>query len=117
MEKLTYEQIIEKLKVITDDSVSNFAYGECFDYLTDEKGKLIYGKHKIHDELGPVTEVEQVGGEDEGTTWYAVWYFENHDVYIRVDGYYSSYEGTDFYDGWDCCSNVRPKEKTITVYE
>jgi len=61
-------------------------------------------------------EVEQYGGEGQGSTWYSVKYFPNHDVYIRVDGYYSSYNGTDF-DGWDDCTEVRPKEKTITVYE
>ena len=62
-------------------------------------------------------EVEQYGGEDQGSTWYSVKYFPDHDVYIRVDGYYSSYNGTDF-NGWDDdCKEVRPKQKTITVYE
>lgn len=62
-------------------------------------------------------EVEQYGGEDQGSTWYSVKYFPDHDVYIRVDGYYSSYNGTDF-NGWDGdCKEVRPKQKTITVYE
>lgn len=101
MEKLTYEQIIEVLKEKIE-SVHDFAH-EDYDY--EELG------------LGEVEEVDQQGGENEGSHWHSVKYFKDHDVYIRVDGYYSSYEGTDFYDGWDCCSNVRPKEKTITVYE
>jgi len=62
-------------------------------------------------------EVEQVGGEGQGDTWYSVKYFPDHDVYINVSGYYSSYNGTDFNDWDDACSEVKPIEKTITVYE
>jgi len=62
------------------------------------------------------TEIEQVGGEGEGDHWHSVKYFKDHDVYIKVIGFYSSYHGTDF-SGYDCCYNVAPKEKTITVYE
>lgn len=62
-------------------------------------------------------EIDQYGGEGKGDTWYSVKYFPDHDIYIRVDGFYSSYNGTDFYNGWDCCSEVRPQKKTITVYE
>lgn len=65
--------------------------------------------------LGKVNEVEQVGGEGEGNTWYTVKHFVDHDVYIRTDGWYSSYEGTEFEDGFG--EVVSPKEKTITVYE
>lgn len=65
--------------------------------------------------IGEWEEVEQVGGEGEGDTWYSVKYFKDHDVYIKTTGFYSSYEGTEFYDGYG--EEVRPKEKTITVYE
>jgi len=61
-------------------------------------------------------EVEQYGGESMGDTWYSVKYFPDHDVYIRVDGWYQSHNGTDF-NGWEDCSVVKPVEKTITVYE
>ena len=63
------------------------------------------------------TEVFQKGGEGEGDEWYSVKYFPQHDVYIRVDGWYQSHNGTEFYEGWGCCSEVRPQEKVITVYE
>ena len=101
MEKLTYEQIIEVLKEKID-SVNEFAHE---DYDNEELG------------LGEIEEVDQYGGEDQGSNWYSVKHFKDHDVYIRVDGYYSSYDGTDFYEGWGSCSNVRPQQKTITVYE
>lgn len=62
-------------------------------------------------------EVDSYGGEGQGETWYIVYYFPKHDVYIRIDGYYQSYNGTEFYDGWGCCKEVKPVKKTITVYE
>lgn len=63
-------------------------------------------------------EVEQYGGEGEGDTWYSIKHFPNDDVCIKVDGYYQSYEGVSFDGEYDsCCSQVVPKQKTITVYE
>ena len=66
--------------------------------------------------LGKMIEVDSYGGEGQGDTWYSVKHFVDHDVYIRVDGYYTSYDGTSFDGGWACCSEVKPVEKTITVY-
>lgn len=57
------------------------------------------------------------GGEDEGSDWQRVFHFVDHDVYIKVTGYYQSYNGTEFYNGWGCLSEVRPTQRTITVYE
>lgn len=65
--------------------------------------------------IGEIEEVEQYGGEGQGDTWYSVKYFPKHDVYIRTDGFYSSYNGTDFYDGYG--EEVKPVQKTIVVYE
>lgn len=65
--------------------------------------------------LGQVENVEQVGGEGEGDHWHQVWYFKDHDVYIKITGDYSSYNGTDFYNGYG--SEVKPVEKTITVFQ
>ena len=65
--------------------------------------------------LGEVEEVIQVGGESQGTTWYSVKYFKDHDVYIRIDGHYTSYNGADIYDGYG--REVVPTEKTVVVFE
>lgn len=65
--------------------------------------------------LGEVEEVAQYGGKDCGSTWYSVKYFKDHDVYIRIDGHYQSYHGTEFYDGYGY--EVRPQERIITVFE
>lgn len=102
MEKLNYEQILEKLKTYYASDVSEFAY------LRKDDGSL---------GLGQIKEVDSYGGEGQGERWWSVKHFTDHDVYIRVDGYYSSYEGVTF-DGWkDSCSQVLPKERKIVVYE
>ena len=65
--------------------------------------------------LGEWEEIKQRGGEGEGNTWYSIKYFKDHDVYIRTDGWYSSYHGTDFNDGYG--EEVKPVQKTVTVYK
>jgi hypothetical protein len=99
--KKNYNEILEVLKEKIN-SVNLFAYE---DY--DEKDL----------NLGEIKEVHSEGGEDQGSHWESVKYFVDHDVYISVVGYYTSYDGTDFYDGWDCCQEVRPIEKIVTFYE
>ncbi len=64
--------------------------------------------------LGKIEEVEQYGGEGQGETWYSVKHFVDHDVYIQTDGFYSSYNGTDFYEGYG--EEVVPEERMVTVY-
>jgi hypothetical protein len=98
--KLSYQEIIEILKEKIE-SVDQFAYS---DYNREELG------------LGPITEVASGGGMDKGSDWFRVLYFTDHDVYIQVAGFYSSHHGTDFDEGWDSLSNVKPQEKTIIEY-
>ena len=97
MEKLTFEQIKQRL-IELEISEENFAFGGVDDEI-----------------LGPCKEVHQVGGEGEGDHWESVHYFKNHDVYISVSAFYSSYNGTDF-DGSEF-EEVKPQQKTIIVYE
>ena len=96
--KLTGEQILEKIQA--NMSVQEFAYE---DYSSEELG------------LGEVKVVDSYGGLDKGSTWYKVQYFVEHDVYIRTDGWYSSYDGTYFDEGYG--SVVKPVEKMVTFYE
>lgn len=113
MEKLTFEQIIEHVQKYYNDSVDEFAFDEHRDFSTDGFGE----DETNFTILGTMIEVEQVGGEGEGDTWYSVKYFQDHDVYIKVSGWYQSYNGTEFNDWSDACKEVRPQEKTVTVYE
>lgn len=87
------------------DSVEDFAYAEGF-YTND-----------FTPDLGEMVEIEQVGGEGQGSYWYSVKHFVAHDVYMKVTGYYSSYNGTDFDDEWGCCEEVKPVSKMVTFYE
>ena len=64
--------------------------------------------------LGDVKCVDSYGGEGQGETYYKVYHFKNHDVYIRIDGFYQSYNGAEFDNP---PYEVKPKEKTIIVYE
>ncbi len=67
--------------------------------------------------LGKVEEVDSYGGEDCGSTYYSIKHFVDHDVYLRVDGWYQSHYGTDFGDWDDAVKEVKPKVKTVTVFE
>ena len=98
---MTYEEILEVLKSKID-SVSDFAYE---DYNVEELG------------IGEIEEIDQQGGEGEGDHWQSVKFFKNHNIYIKVVGFYTSHEGTDFYSGWDCCSQVVPVERKVVFYE
>ena len=152
MNKLSYEEIIEKLKE-NNITVNDFAYEEVSGNINDypealeaqkvrkefstlhfkdykwglEKNNKFYNnlpneytitKNLVREKLGlNWTEVHQYGGEGQGDHWESVKHFPEHDIYIKVVGYYSSYSGTDFNDWKSACSEVKPKEKQITVYE
>ena len=55
------------------------------------------------------------------TSGYAhcIYYFEDHDVYIKLKGFYNSYDSRADYDESSSSdlSVVTPQKKTITVYE
>ncbi len=96
--QLTFNQIVEKLNEL-NISIGDFARGN------------FGGGYKNNwtiDGLGPCKKVESYGGEGKGEEWYAVWHFIEHDIYIRIDAYYTSYEGVDFQDAEFL--NVRPTE-------
>ncbi len=98
---MNYKEILDVLKTQFED-VEDFAFS---------------GGQTHVDGVGKMKEIAKYGGEGKGEEWWRVRYFPEHDVYIKVDGWYSSYNGTDF-EGWDdSCKEVRPKEKLITVYE
>lgn len=99
MSKLTVEEIINLVEN-SEITVEDFAYCDI---------------EKTLPNIGEWEEVDSYGGEGQGDTWYSVKYFPKHDVYIRTDGWYSSYVGVEFYDGYG--KEVKPVEKTITVYQ
>ncbi len=126
--KLTFNEILERLKNVYEN-VSVFAhdgYGDTIipeDFQPELNDPASWSNWTTRVKnyqkflFGEVVVVDSYGGEGEGETWYVVHHFVDHDLYIRTDGFYQSYDGVHFYDGWGSCREVRPKEKTITVYE
>jgi len=101
MNKLTFQEIIQLAQTL-DIGINDFAYN---DYQIDELG-----------EVKEMVEARQ-GGEGKGENWVRVYHFKDHDVYIKAQGFYQSYNGVEFYDEWDSFSEVKPSQRTITVYE
>ena len=96
---MNYQEIIEKINE-TEISKNDFAhewYGEAYDPI-----------------FGPTEESDQQGGSGQGEDWWVVRYFKDHDVYVRLCGFYSSYNGVDF-DGYDY-EEVTPAQETRTIY-
>lgn len=46
--------------------------------------------------------------------WHIVRHFVDHDIYIRLDGHYTSYEGLDIRNSK--YKHVKPKERVIVEY-
>lgn len=107
--KLTANEIIE-LFDLNGIGIYEFVEGEYEpEDIVDEDGEVV-----------AIGEVVEVSREEEVTDGWGydiivVNHFKDHDVYIKTEGHYQSYDGTSWENGYG--SEVRPKEKTITVYE
>lgn len=97
---MTAREIIEKAKELGIE-ISEFAYGD-FDTTP-------FGVVKLN--------IDCTGGKDKGSNWSSTHYFVDHNVYLKTSGYYQSYDGTYFDESWNSVKEVRPVQKTITVYE
>lgn len=99
---MDYDKIVAKLKELEIDE-------EDFDYMSQEQTA------KLVDACGPFVQVASKGGEGQGEEYWLIYHFTAHNVYIKVSGFYTSYDGVDWsYGGF---SEVKPVEKTMTVYE
>jgi hypothetical protein len=97
---MSSQEIIEYLRTFLSDS--NY-----------EAGDLKYNQEKVG--LGTIAEVHSEGNKEGGGEYSEiVYHFVDYDVYLRITGFYTSYNGTDWNDNW---TEVFPQEKTITVYE
>lgn len=74
-----------------------------------------------HEELqksvGVFKKIEHYGGEGDGSTYYDVYHFLDHDIYVKVSGYYQSHNGVDYYDGLESFQEVKPVTKSVVFYE
>lgn len=74
-----------------------------------------YGeREQLEAAVGKVIQAAHYGGEGQGDSYWTVWHFVDHDVYLRADGWYASYDGHEYEDGF---KEVRPKVVNETVYE
>lgn len=64
--------------------------------------------------LGEVEKVDEYGGEGQGEKYYSVHHFKDHNVYIKINGYYQSHYGVEFNNP---PYEVFPKQITKTIYE
>lgn len=120
-DKLTYTELYNAKEAVAKQE-SNFQYYKFIRSFREE-----YGESPSYSDLEQKflqkffnLECEQVaeyGGEDMGSTWYRVFHYPVHNVYIRVNGGYGSHIGTEFYDGWGSCEEVTPKTRTVTYFE
>ena len=79
-------------------------------------GHNCYGEEiELLSKIGNGEIVHEKGGyEGEGEEVIRVIFLKDHNIYFKIGGFYSSYNGTD----WESTiSQVTPKEKTITVFE
>lgn len=116
--KLTFKEIkaiIEsKLFEDNDNGPNMYFNDEIYDStnIVQYKGSDLEFVEKIK-ELGPVKNVGSYGGEGRGDEYWEVYHFINHDVYIKFDGFYQSYEGSEYEEMFE----VKPVEVTKTEYQ
>jgi hypothetical protein len=121
MNKLTYDDILGILmnldqKEEIGDRRRRSNRGKLREFAFNDLGTPNGRSGLFIEGVGEYIEVDQQGGEGQGEHWHSVKYFPDHDIYIKVTGYYSSYDGTEI-DGWNSCSEVKPRQKVITVYD
>ena len=93
---MNFQEILDKFKEL-EISKSDFAY--------EDLDKNIFGEVKT---------VNRKGGEGKGESWNIVKHFLEGNIYISLDGFYTSYDGTDFSEYE--FEEVIPKGMVITVY-
>lgn len=85
-------------------------YAHPSDLIHGEVDSSFFESHGIATEI-----VQEVGGEGQGETYYAVVKFSTPEetTYIRFDAWYASYNGAEYGDHWE----VAPEQETTTVYK
>jgi hypothetical protein len=106
MNKLSFTEIVEYLK-------SKMTYNDFGDFGFDCEGI----------DLGTIEVVFEEGNIIENKAINRVIWFEDHDVYINMNGYYSTFDDEPVYRddtnhvGWLSLREVRPFEIIKTIYK
>lgn len=64
--------------------------------------------------LGTMKIIDSYGGEGCGSDYWFIVLFEDHDVFLKVTGFYQSYNGVEF-DNYG--KEVKPSQEVVTVYK
>jgi hypothetical protein len=106
--ELTLIEIFEKEK----ESCINYFFNQ--DLWNEDRKDLLNKFNNLNISL---ILLRSIGGDEDeyGSEYYKVYEFERNGetLFVKFDGYYSSYEGTTF-NGW---SFVKPVSKTVISYE
>jgi len=104
--KKTYSEIIEVL----DEHCGNI-----YDFVHED-----FEYKTVQDLVGDWKEIWVSGGCDKGSDWVTVYHFQDHDVYIKISGYYTSYNGVEFnsrsWTGSDV-KKIKQKEVIKVIYQ
>ena len=120
MEQLTFYDIDQILTTIADRKSSNFDLDTLLDSditnLDKLKGEVNDSFHDQLDLLGDFQVVSTDDSDRDGYDTEQIWrvlYFKNHDVYVKVKGWWSSHGGSEYSDMFE----VRPEQVTVTQYK
>lgn len=110
------KELIETLRESSIKADDFYRYGltrQPFYYsITEEELEALKNK------VGEVKLIDEDAEGDEYTERYNVYYFADHNVYLKLTGIYNSYDGfIEYEDKEDFGEEVFPKEITKTVYE
>ena len=113
---MNYKEIKEKLKEIGLDGKKLGLYaqnGECMVYDDETGDEIEYDVEGLLEEHLGKFEVAETSYFHDGYECWCVYAFKEHNVFIKMTGYFSSYDDTEWGDFFE----VVPEQKTITVYE
>lgn len=88
---------------------------EIIQHLVDnvEAGEFAWDDMEYDEILGQSNEIERIC---DYSSCHVVRYFTDHEVYIKLNGWYNSYESGEIYDENDY-NVVKPIQKMVTFYE
>jgi hypothetical protein len=98
------------------DAITKMTGEEIIEYLCEniEPYEFEYDLNDHEDKLGKAELVDDVS-ETSGDAW-LVQYFKDHNVYIRLNGFYNSYDASTEYEESDY-DVVEPYQAVVTFYE
>ena len=95
-------------------NLSKQHFCELRQFAIENSSEISQNMRNFLDAVGTVS-ISENGKLNHGNTFKTVYYFEDHDVYLSINGWYSSFLGMDFEDAE--IKEVTPKQKTITIFE